>query len=1406
MLNRERREEKRPARGLWPVSILKLGFGLGLLLTAAWFSTARASAQASGAAAGGDKNGAENVPGSLAAWVPWVRAQDETSACAVRDGRAICFWPGPLSLALRAQDGSFAFEVLSDRRQLVRLPGATGRWPQAVRVGGKPAPVLSKDGVPVLDLPAGSQRIEGRFRWSRLPEQLPVPPEYGQLQLTLDGKPLTHPKRDESGSLWLRDGQADSGPSQLELTVQRKIEDAVPLRVETRIRIRAAGDAREINLGNVLVAGTVPLSIDAELPVRLDPNGELRLQIRAGSYTLRVLARTAGPVKELGSRTRPPPWPTQEAWAFQPDEKLRQVKLSGAPAVDPARLELDPDLRGLPTFLLAPTDKLEFTEVRRGEPEPPPNQLALERTLWLDQDGEGYTVHDNLSGELHSGFRLELKEGALGRASQAGEDQLITQRTAKDALGVEVRDVRVALDADSRLEKEVSTLPAVGWSEDVRSLGVTLLLPPGYALWAVRGVDDVDRSWLGDWDLLGFFFVLVVAFGTAGIAGKLAGLLAFVALGLSYQEPDAPTFVWIVLLAAAALLRVLPRGRFWTLIRAVFAGALVVLAVVGLPFAARSLREAVYPQLAAQHGSYTPFGGMSVPIGGMARAPEPMAVPEEAEEAVAVQVPVPPGAPMADMLGEGGGGLSDQRKDDDSYASRRQSAAKSGVANYAVKQKTQERDPAAIVQTGPGLPDWQFQSWRLSWSGPVARDHHFELVILPPFANRALAVLRVLLCALLALLIVRASNVFRGVGPVAPALASALVGLGIAALSLSAGVAHAQFPDQVLLEQLRTRVTKPPGCRPDCVRVADLEVQVGPSGLQLRAEVHAQDRTSVRVPGPLALWSPDRVRLDGSEARMVALDDGFLHVRLTPGVHVLEVSGAMPASDTLTLRLGDAPAHASVKAAGYEVSGVREDGTSEDAIELRRVLSESEERAAVNLPPWFSVTRSFEFANEFRVHTLVERETPPGTPTLVHLPLLASESVHDARIQVKDDSALVAFGPDDVQIEFDSTLPQVAQLDLVAGKFDTQSERWQMSCGSMWQCDATGLVPVSHEANGQWQPAYRPWPGEHLKIALKKPAAAPGQSTTIDAAKLIVRPGVRATDAELRLSIRTSRGGDHKLWLPEGARLRNFSVNGERRPVQREAAAYGFGLLPGRAQVVAELELPTGMESVMTVPAVKLDSAAKNVRVIVERPSDRWLLWAHGPAWGPAILFWGYLFLVLIIAVFLGRTSGPPMRTLDWLLLGVGLTQISSIEALIVVGFFFVIAKRATTLDLSPLKHNFLQLLVAAWVLAFASSLFDAVQSGLLVQPDMQVMGAGSHDNSLQWYVDNSGPELPQPTLLSVPMWVYRVLMLGWSLWLARRLLGWAPWAFRAFAAGGLWKKRVKAKPPAPQPVAPAAG
>jgi hypothetical protein len=41
--------------------------------------------------------------------------------------------------------------------------------------------------------------------------------------------------------------------------------------------------------------------------------------------------------------------------------------------------------------------------------------------------------------------------------------------------------------------------------------------------------------------------------------------------------------------------------------------------------------------------------------------------------------------------------------------------------------------------------------------------------------------------------------------------------------------------------------------------------------------------------------------------------------------------------------------------------------------------------------------------------------------------------------------------------------------------------------------------------------------------------------------------------------------------------------------------------------------------------------------------------------------------------------------------------------------------------------------------------------------------------------------------VLSVPLFVYRSLMLLWALWLAWSLLKWLRWAWQCFSMGGLW-------------------
>src|SRR4029453_15625524 len=85
------------------------------------------------------------------------------------------------------------------------------RWPEQVRVDGRPAPVEERDGRPVLRLAPGTHEISGVFAWPRLPGLRAVPPETALVELTLQGRPVAFPERDELGRLWLRRGAEEEG-------------------------------------------------------------------------------------------------------------------------------------------------------------------------------------------------------------------------------------------------------------------------------------------------------------------------------------------------------------------------------------------------------------------------------------------------------------------------------------------------------------------------------------------------------------------------------------------------------------------------------------------------------------------------------------------------------------------------------------------------------------------------------------------------------------------------------------------------------------------------------------------------------------------------------------------------------------------------------------------------------------------------------------------------------------------------------------------------------------------------------------------------------------------------------------------------------------------------------------------
>ena len=147
----------------------------------------------------------------------------------------------------------------------------------------------------------------------------------------------------------------------------------------------------------------------------------------------------------------------------------------------------------------------------------------------------------------------------------------------------------------------------------------------------------------------------------------------------------------------------------------------------------------------------------------------------------------------------------------------------------------------------------------------------------------------------------------------------------------------------------------------------------------------------------------------------------------------------------------------------------------------------------------------------------------------------------------------------------------------------------------------------------------------------------------------------------------------------------------------------------------------------------------------------------------------------------------------------IGLTQVHVAAALLVVGWFFLLAWRGGREPDSARRwrFNLMQLFLILVTLGMLVILVAAVGAGLLGDPEMLIRGNGSTSAALQWFQPRAGTELPTPSVVSVSVWFYRLLMLLWALWLAAALIRWLGWGWDQWTGGAAWlRKTPKAQPP----------
>ncbi len=345
---------------------------------------------------------------------------------------------------------------------------------------------------------------------------------------------------------------------QLDVQVYRKLTDRIPGILETRLTLNVAGRPREELLGPVLPAGFVPMQLTGPLPARLQPDGRLRVQVRPGTWTIELVARSAGALETVRA---PEAGLGPEVWSFEPVDRLRSAVVEGASSIDPTQANVPDEWRQWPAYSLSPGEELSVRERSRGPGEEDRNHIEVDRNLWWDFDGSGYTFQDFVSGRMQQDWRLDMAPPYQLQGARQGDESLLVTRGAEDRAGVELRSPALGLEAIGRIETRGSALPVAGWDTRLASLGLTLRLPPGHRLVAAPGVDSSPTAWLDRWRLLDIFAVLLVTAVAFRVAGVPAALLSLAAFALVHHELPALTWATLNLLVAIGLARAVPEGR-----------------------------------------------------------------------------------------------------------------------------------------------------------------------------------------------------------------------------------------------------------------------------------------------------------------------------------------------------------------------------------------------------------------------------------------------------------------------------------------------------------------------------------------------------------------------------------------------------------------------------------------------------------------------------------------------------------------------------------------------------------------------------------------------------------------------------------------------------------------------------
>ena len=106
----------------------------------------------------------------------------------------------------------------------------------------------------------------------------------------------------------------------------------------------------------MLLAESEATRFHSDIPARIEQDGLLRIQVRSGTWIVKLSSRFTGNLSKLKMEHATEDWPHQEIWSFKSAPLTRGVKITGVAGVDPSQLNLPrgwpKNWKELPTYII----------------------------------------------------------------------------------------------------------------------------------------------------------------------------------------------------------------------------------------------------------------------------------------------------------------------------------------------------------------------------------------------------------------------------------------------------------------------------------------------------------------------------------------------------------------------------------------------------------------------------------------------------------------------------------------------------------------------------------------------------------------------------------------------------------------------------------------------------------------------------------------------------------------------------------------------------------------------------------------------------------------------------------------------------------------------------------------------